>query len=454
MKGRIASDAFGEMIISAEKNWGPQTQRSLENFSIGEEKMPILLIRAYALIKKAAALTNAELNLLDQKKAELIVEVCEEIEEGDWDAEFPLSVWQTGSGTQTNMNVNEVIANLANKKSKDVLIHPNDDVNLGQSTNDTFPTAIHIAGMKQIETELHPVLDQMVIYLSNLEEKYKDTIKLGRTHLQDATPITFGQEVSAWKEMIIESQNMIVQAEEFLAKLPIGGTAVGTGLNAAPEFSKEVVSKLKEWTGLPFTENKNKFHGLSSKDAIVHVHNSLNVLAINAMKIANDIRWLASGPRSGLGEIQLPENEPGSSIMPGKVNPTQAEALTMVCVQVMGNNTTIGISASQGNFELNVYMPVIAYNFLQSIKLLSDGLSSFGERCLKELKANEFKMLENVENSLALATALTPHIGYEKASLIVQKAYKEDLSLKEAAVQSGLVTAREYEQYVDISKMI
>lgn len=450
----MEKDVFGEVAIPEDRMWGAQTQRSLENFPIGIEKMPKELIQAYALIKKAAARTNAEVGKLDKDKANAIQNVCDQILVGQWDKEFPLAVWQTGSGTQTNMNMNEVIAQIVNQKYGSKFLHPNDDVNMGQSTNDTFPTAIHIAGALEIHYQLLPTLNRVRETLKTLENRYADTIKLGRTHLQDATPITFGQEVSGWREMIQQNIQMIQQTLPSLLDLPLGGTAVGTGLNTHPAFSKQAIESIAKWTKLPFQESSNKFHGLSSKDAIVHAHGALKTLAVNAMKIANDIRWLASGPRGGFGEITIPANEPGSSIMPGKINPTQAEALTMVCVQVIGNDTTVSIAASQGNFELNAYMPVIAYNFLQSIRLLNDSLASFNQRCLKGLEANEEKMLAEVKQSLALATALSPHIGYEKASTIAQKAEQEDLTLREAAIQSEIITAEEFDKYVDLSKMI
>lgn len=451
---RIVEDSFGKMTIPPNRMWGPQTQRSLKNFSIGIEKMPEELIQAYALVKKAAAQTNAELGKLDSEKAKAIRRVCEEIISGKWEQEFPLSVWQTGSGTQTNMNLNEVIARVINMEKEEEWIHPNDDVNMGQSTNDTFPTAMHVAGVLQIEHKLLPVLEQVEETLLTLEERYQETIKLGRTHLQDATPITFGQEVSGWRTMIEQNKGMIKQSIESLLKLPLGGTAVGTGLNTPPEFSKQAIEKMAQWTEIPFVENPNKFHGLSSKDAIVHAHGSLKTLATNALKIANDVRWLASGPRSGFGEIAIPQNEPGSSIMPGKINPTQAEALSMVCVQVMGNDTTIGVAGSQGNFELNVYMPVIIYNFIQSINLLSESLESFNEKCLTGIEVDEERMSYFVENSLMLVTALSPHIGYDSATQIAKKAYEENTTLKDAAVQSGLVTAEEFDKYTDPQKMI
>lgn len=453
MNYRIEKDTLGEMKIENSKKWGAQTQRSLENFPIGKEKMPIEVVRAFAYIKKAAALTNVELEALDKEKAEAIAAACEDILNGELDDHFPLAVWQTGSGTQTNMNVNEVVAHVVNGK-EETAIHPNDDVNKGQSSNDTFPTAMQIATVMKTKETLLPALNEVKTTLMNLEKRYKETIKIGRTHLQDATPVTFGQEVSGWRGMIEQSEEMIDSALKFMYELPLGGTAVGTGLNADSAFAGEAIQKIADWTGFSFKENPNKFHGLTSKDQFVHFHGALKGLAANTMKVANDIRWLASGPRTGFGELTIPANEPGSSIMPGKVNPTQIEALTMVCTQVMGNDTTIGIAASQGNFELNVYMPVIIYNTLQSIELLADGLRSFNERCLKGLEANEEKMLELVHQSLMLVTALAPHIGYDQASKIAKSAFEKGQTLKEAALESGLVNEEEFDNYTDPSKMV
>lgn len=454
MGNRIVKDSFGKISIPGDQMWGIQTQRSLENFPIGIEKMPSELIHAYALVKKAAAKANTQVGKMDADKGDTIQFACDQLLEGQWSNEFPLSVWQTGSGTQTNMNMNEVISNIANQEFGEVFLHPNDDVNMGQSTNDTFPTAIHISAAIQIIDQLLPTLEKTAETLEDMEEQYQDTIKLGRTHLQDATPISFGQEVSGWKEMIHQNIKMIKQTIPSLLELPLGGTAVGTGLNTHPKFGEIAIMSISEWTSIPFVESSNKFHGLASKDAIVYSHGALKTLAVNLMKIGNDIRWLASGPRGGLGEITIPANEPGSSIMPGKVNPTQIEALTMVCVQVMGNDTAITVAASQGNFELNAYMPVIAYNLLQSIQLLNDGVKSFNERCLKGLKVNKEKMLSYVEESLALVTALSPYIGYEKASTIAQKANNEGITLREAAIKTNLIDIEKFDQYIDPSKMI
>ncbi|TVP91328.1 class II fumarate hydratase [Alkalibacterium sp.] len=453
MTKRMESDGFGQISIEEGSKWGPQTQRSLQNFSIGSEKMPLELIHAYALVKKMAALTNAELNLLENGKAEAIVEVCDEIINEKWNDQFPLAVWQTGSGTQTNMNVNEVIAHLASERTE-LTIHPNDDVNKGQSTNDTFPTAMHIASAALLKGKLLPVLKDVQESLGLLEDKYKETIKIGRTHLQDATPVTFGQEVSGWREMIKQNEAMINQTLNPLLSLPLGGTAVGTGLNTHSDFAEQTIRRISDAVDIPFKESPNKFHGLSSKDAFVFAHGALKALAANAMKMANDVRWLSSGPRSGLGEITIPANEAGSSIMPGKVNPTQAEALTMVCVQVMGNDTAVGIAASQGNFELNVYMPVIAHNILQSITLLSDSLALFNENCLKGITVNEEKMSELVEQSLMLVTALSPHIGYDKAGRIAKKAHEEKLTLKEAALQMQMLSEEEFDEYINPADMV
>lgn len=451
---RIVEDAYGTMKIPSKRKWGPQTQRSLENFSINDEIMPKELIQAYALVKKVVAQTNAELGKLEVDKAKEIVIVCDSIAAGKYWEEFPLSVWQTGSGTQTNMNVNEVIANIVNEKIGKQWVHPNDDVNMGQSTNDTFPTAMHLSAVRAIKEKLLPVLEKVEKTLEDLEKRHQDVIKLGRTHLQDATPITFGQEVSAWRAMIQENMTMIKSSMKPLLKLPLGGTAVGTGLNSHSELSKRAIERIASETKMDFKENPNKFHGLSSKDAVVYAHASLKTLASNSLKIANDVRWLASGPRGGFGEISIPQNEPGSSIMPGKINPTQAEALSMVCLQVMGNDTTIGIAGSQGNFELNTYMPVIIYNFIQSINLLSDSWQSFNEKCLVGISVNEEKMNDYLENSLMLVTALSPHIGYDKATEIANKAYEESLTLKEASIKSGWVTHEEFEKYVDPKKML
>lgn len=454
MSDRTEKDALGEVNIDQQNKWGAQTQRSLKNFPIGQEKMPLDVIYALAYIKKAAALTNAELGKISKKKAQAIKAACEKILSGELDEQFPLAVWQTGSGTQSNMNVNEVIAHIVKTSESSETVHPNDDVNKGQSSNDTFPTAMQIAVVLKTRNSLLPVLEEVKQSLLNLENQHKETIKIGRTHLQDAVPLTFGQEVSGWRGMIDSAQKMIDSALAFCYSLPLGGTAVGTGMNTHPDFAFEAIEKIAKWTKSPFVEQPNKFYGLTSKDQFVHFHGALKSLAANTMKMTNDIRWLASGPRTGFNELAIPANEPGSSIMPGKVNPTQIEALTMVCAQVMGNDTTISIAASQGNFELNVYMPVIVYNVLQSVELLADGLNSFNERCLKSLEANEEQMLKNVHQSLMLVTALAPHIGYDSASKIAKQAFEKGITLKEAALESGIVTKQEFEKYTDPTKMV
>lgn len=455
MMERIESDTLGEIRIAASKKWGAQTQRSLKNFPIGKEKMPLELIQAFGLIKKAAALTNSELELLDWDKAEAISDVCDELIWGMLDEEFPLSVWQTGSGTQTNMNLNEVISYVCNEeKQQKNWLHPNDDVNKSQSSNDTFPTAMQIAVVLKVKERLLPVLEKVKETLAGLSDVYKDTLKIGRTHLQDATPMAFGQEISGWLTMLEYNERMLNDALKWMYELPLGGTAVGTGLNTDPDFPEKAIQMMKRWTNEPFVQKENKFHGLSSKDQFVFFHGALKALAANVMKIANDIRWLASGPRTGFSEITLPANEPGSSIMPGKVNPTQIEALTMVCVQVMGNDTTVGIAASQGNFELNVYMPVIIYNTLQSITLLADSLDSFNQRCLIGLKADKKQMKQYVDRSLMLVTALAPVIGYDRASQCAKQAYEQSKTLKEVVLSSGLLSEKDFDKYTDPRKMV
>lgn len=454
MEYRIEKDSMGEIKVPKHHFWGAQTQRSLENFAIGTEKMPVEIIQAFALLKKAAALTNHSLDVLAQEKADLIVSVCDEILQEQWMEEFPLAVWQTGSGTQSNMNVNEVIAHIGNQRVGAPLLHPNDDVNRSQSSNDTFPTAMHIAAVLSIEERLFPAIDCLHDTFVKLANEHQTLIKSGRTHLQDATPITFGQEVSGWAEMLSQTKQMIRQSLDSLYLLALGGTAVGTGLNAPKGFDYLVASTLERLTGKPFKTSPNKFHALTSKDALVFAHGGLKALAANAMKIANDIRWLASGPRCGLGEIFIPENEPGSSIMPGKVNPTQAEALTMVAVQVMANDVAVGMAASQGNFQLNVFMPVCIYNFLQSVRLLSDALVSFNDHCAVGIVPNYPKMEENLHRSLMLVTCLNPYIGYEKAANTAKKAYKEQLSLKEACLALGYLSEEEFDRVFQPEKMI
>ncbi|MBC2323916.1 class II fumarate hydratase [Listeria booriae] len=441
---RIERDTIGEIAVPGDKFWGAQTERSRQNFKIGEEKMPREIIKAFARLKKATARSNADLGKLAQDKAEAIAAVCDRIVTGELDGHFPLVVWQTGSGTQSNMNVNEVVAFVA-----DVDVHPNDDVNMSQSSNDTFPTAMHIAAYEVIAEDLMPELAEMRRVLREKKEKYWRMVKIGRTHLQDATPLTLGQEISGWESMIRHAEKFILESSDHLLELAIGGTAVGTGLNATADFGERVAKHLEADTGYAFRSAENKFYALTSHGELNFVHGALRSLAADLMKIANDVRFLASGPRSGIGELTIPANEPGSSIMPGKVNPTQCEALTMVAAQVMGNDTTINVAASQGNFELNVYKPVIIYNFLQSVRLLADGMRSFRIHCLEGLEANEDAMQELVDRSLMLVTALNPHIGYEKAAKIAKTAFAEDLSLKEAAIRSGFVTAEQFEAWID-----
>ncbi len=453
---RIEHDSMGDVRVPEDKYWGAQTQRSLENFKIGEEKMPRELIRAFGILKAAAARANRELvcDRMTEEKFEAVIRACFEVCSGELEGNFPLAVWQTGSGTQTNMNVNEVIANRANELIGKKLIHPNDDVNMSQSSNDTFPTAMHIAARLEIKEKLLPSIDSLIESLEVLEEQNEGIIKIGRTHLQDATPIKFSQEISGWRGMLEAARAQIVSADKHLAVLALGGTAVGTGINAPKGFDFLSARYVSELTGLDFYSDENKFRALTSKDALVFAHGALKALAADLMKIANDVRWLSSGPRCGLGEIFIPENEPGSSIMPGKVNPTQCEAVTMVAVQVMGNDCAIGFAASQGNFELNVFMPVIIYNFLQSARLLSDSMSSFRDNCVIGIKANYEKMRENLNKSLMLVTALNPHIGYENAAKVAKLAHTENITLKEACISLGLLSGEEYDIIADPDKMV
>ena len=457
MEYRIEHDSMGEVRVPADKYWGAQTERSRNNFPIGagKETMPEEIIRAFALLKKAAALANLELKpeKMTEEKCGAIREAAEEILAGKLDGHFPLVVWQTGSGTQSNMNMNEVIANRGNELAGKALLHPNDDVNMSQSSNDTFPTAMHIAAAESLERVLAS-LGRLAEEMARLEGENGDALKCGRTHLQDATPILFSQEISGWRASLKKDAEMIRQAEKPLLELALGGTAVGTGLNAPAGFDTLAAAKIAEEAGLPFVTAGNKFHALTSRDEMVFAHGALKALAADLMKIANDIRWLASGPRLGLGEITIPENEPGSSIMPGKVNPTQCEQVTMVAAQVMGNDTTVGIAASQGNFELNVFMPVCAYNFLQSARLLSESMDSFRDRCVSGIRANRRKMAENVERSLMLVTALSPKIGYEKAAKTAQKAHREGTGLKEACVALGYLTETEFDECFHPEKMV
>jgi len=451
---RIEHDSMGEIKVEEDKLWGAQTQRSLENFKIGTEKMPLEIIKAFAIIKKAAALVNVELGTLDFKIAHQIVEASDEILAEKWNDQFPLSVWQTGSGTQTNMNVNEVIAFRANQILGEKLIHPNDHVNKAQSSNDTFPTAMHIATVIEIEERLIPAIQSLKGTFKCLSTKYEGIIKIGRTHLQDATPLTLGQEINGWFAMLEKSESMIKDSLKYIREIALGGTAVGTGLNTHPEFGQRVAEKISMLTGKEFITAPNKFHSLTSKDALVHTHGSMKALAADLLKIANDVRWLASGPRCGIGELSIPENEPGSSIMPGKVNPTQCEALSMVCCQVISNDVAVGFAASQGNFQLNVYMPVLIYNTLQSIRLLADAINSFNSNCATGITPNESKIKENLESSLMLVTSLNPYIGYEKAAEIAKTAFKNGTTLKKAAVELGILTEEEFDKYVDPAKMV
>ncbi len=446
MEYRIEHDSMGEVKVPANVYWAAQTQRSFKNFEIGIEKMPREITHAFGILKKAAAIANNRLGRLDDERLKGITEAATEVAEGKLDEHFPLVVWQTGSGTQSNMNANEVIANRGNEILGKKLLHPNDHVNMSQSSNDTFPTAMHIAAAVEIEDKLFPAIDTLVVTFKRLEAENEGIVKSGRTHLQDAVPIKFSQEISGWRNMLEKSKAQLTLALSGLRELALGGTAVGTGLNAPAGFAEEVAKAVSELTGKEFVTAENKFHALTSKDDITFAHGALKALAANLMKIANDVRWLASGPRDGLGEIKIPENEPGSSIMPGKVNPTQCESMTMIAVQVMGNDAAVGFAASQGNFELNVFMPVIAYNFLQSVKLLAEGITSFNKNCAVGIKANKEKMHHNLHNSLMLVTALNPYIGYENAAKTSHLAYEENISLKEACVKLGFLTAEKFDE--------
>ena len=454
MEYRIEHDTMGEVRVPADRYWGAQTQRSYENFKIGTQRMPEEIIHAFGILKKAAAQANLALGALDEERAFAIQQAADEVISGKLQDHFPLVIYQTGSGTQSNMNVNEVIANRANEILGKKLVHPNDHVNKSQSSNDTFPTAMHIAAIQAVEDRLLPALDQLADTFARLEKENTDIIKTGRTHLQDATPLTLGQEISAWYAMLTETRAMLTQSLIGVRKLALGGTAVGTGLNAPQGFAELSAQKISEITGKPFETAPNKFHALTAKDALVFCHGAMKALAADLMKIANDIRWLASGPRCGIGEITIPENEPGSSIMPGKVNPTQCEALTMVCVKVMGNDAAIGFAASQGNFQLNVFMPVLICSFLESARLLADAMHSFNLHCAKGILPNLQKIDENMNKSLMLVTALNPHIGYENAAKIAKLAHKENLTLKEAALQLRLVSEEDFAKWVDPKKMV
>ncbi|MCO7124778.1 class II fumarate hydratase [Sporolactobacillus shoreicorticis] len=458
MNYRLEHDTLGEVKVPADRLWAAQTQRSKDNFKIGWEKMPLEIVHAFAILKKSAALANQKLKTLNTEKAAAIAAASDEVISGKWDDEFPLVVWQTGSGTQSNMNMNEVLSNRANQllkeKGSDLRVHPNDDVNKAQSSNDTFPTALHIAAVQAIEDRLLPVLDELKATLDTKAREFAEVVKIGRTHLQDAVPLTVGQEISGWAFMLKESRTLIEETLNHLRGLAIGGTAVGTGLNAPAAFGDRAAKEISTTTGKKFYTSDNKFHALTSHDALVAAHGALKALAADLMKIANDVRWLASGPRCGLGELEIPANEPGSSIMPGKVNPTQAEAVTMVAVQVMGNDAAIGFAASQGNFELNVFKPVIGYNFLQSVKLLTDVMQSFNDHCVSGIKVNQEKIDYFLHHSLMLVTALNPKIGYEKSAKISKLAHQEGISLKAAAIKLGLLSSEEFDAYVKPEEMV
>ena len=458
MDYRIEHDSMGEVKVPADKYWAAQTQRSHENFEIGIgiETMPKEITHAFGILKKAAAIANNKLksDKMTDEKLEAISKACNEVIDGKLNEHFPLVVWQTGSGTQSNMNANEVIANRGNEIAGKKILHPNDDINMSQSSNDTFPTAMSIAAVLGLEDKVIPAIEVLIESFKKLEIENEGIVKSGRTHLQDATPITFSQEISGWRSSLEKDKKLIEIALPELKELALGGTAVGTGLNAPKRFDEEVAKAVSEITGKDFVSAENKFHALTSKDEIVFAHGALKALACDLMKIANDIRWLASGPRLGLGEITIPENEPGSSIMPGKVNPTQCEAVTMVAVQVMGNDAAIGFAASQGNFELNVFMPVTIYNFMQSVRLLSEAMISFNKNCVSGIKANKEKMDSNLHNSLMLVTALNPYIGYENAAKTAKYAYKNNISLKEACTTLGFLTEEKFDEVFHPEQMV
>ena len=458
MEYRIEHDSMGEVKVPADRLWAAQTQRSHENFKIGVdiETMPREITHAFGILKKAAALTNAKLRpeKMTEEKLSAISAACDEVISGALNDHFPLVVWQTGSGTQSNMNVNEVVANRGNQIAGKKLLHPNDDINMSQSSNDTFPTAMHIAAVFAIEDKLIPAAQTLIDTLCRLEKENEGIVKSGRTHLQDATPITFSQEISGWRSSLERDVELLRMAVKPLYELALGGTAVGTGLNTPRGFAEDVAASVAMLTGKPFVTASNKFHALTSKDELVFAHGAIKAMAADMMKIANDVRWLASGPRDGLGEIFIPENEPGSSIMPGKVNPTQCEAVTMVAVQVMGNDVAVGMAASQGNFELNVFMPVCIYNFLQSARLMAEAILSFNKNCAVGIKANKEKMHHNLHNSLMLVTALNPYIGYENAAKTVKKAHRENMSLKEACVELGFLTAEKFDEVFHPEQMV
>ena len=458
MDYRIEHDSMGEMKVPADRLWAAQTQRSHENFKIGVdiETMPREITHAFGILKKAAAMANAELRpeKMTEEKLKAVTAACDEVISGALNSHFPLVVWQTGSGTQSNMNANEVIANRANQIADKKLCHPNDDINMSQSSNDTFPTAMHISAVLAVEDKLIPAVEMLIATFKRLEEENEGIVKSGRTHLQDATPIKFSQEISGWRASLERDVELLKSALVPLHELALGGTAVGTGLNAPKGFDVLVAKKVAELTGKEFVTAGNKFHALTSKDEIVFAHGAIKATACDMMKIANDVRWLASGPRDGLGEIHIPENEPGSSIMPGKVNPTQCEAVTMVAVQVMGNDVAVGMAASQGNFELNVFMPVTAYNFLQSARLLAEAIVSFNNNCAVGITANKEKMHHNLHNSLMLVTALNPYIGYENAAKTAKKAFKDNISLKSACVELGFLTAEKFDEVFHPEEMV
>ena len=458
MEYRVEHDSMGEVRVPGDKYWGAQTERSRNNFPIGVglETMPREIIHAFGILKKAAAMANHALKpeKMTEEKLTVISQAADEVISGALGDNFPLVVWQTGSGTQSNMNANEVIAGRGNALAGKRLLHPNDDINMSQSSNDTFPTAMHIAAVLAMEDKLLPALDTLIETFRVLEAKNEGIVKSGRTHLQDATPIKFSQEISGWRSSLQRDRQLLVSALPYLKELALGGTAVGTGLNAPRGFDSAVAKAVSELTGKDFVTAPNKFHALTSKDELVFAHGALKALAADMMKIANDVRWLASGPRDGLGEIRIPENEPGSSIMPGKVNPTQCEQVTMVAVQVFGNDAAVGFAASQGNFELNVFMPVLAYNFLQSVRLLSDSIRSFNDHCAVGITADREKMAHNLHNSLMLVTALNPYIGYENAAKVAKKAYRDGVSLKEACVELGFLTAEKFDEVFHPEQMV
>ena len=459
MDYRIEKDTMGEVQVPADKYWGAQTQRSLENFKIGDGRMPLEIIKAFGYLKKAAAATNEELGVLTEEKAGLIMQACDEIIEGKLDEQFPLVVWQTGSGTQSNMNVNEVVANRVHVIQGNALgegqrlIHPNDDVNKSQSSNDTFPTAMHIAAYKVLMEVTIPGVKELRDTLKEKSDAFMEVVKIGRTHWMDATPLTLGQEFSGYVSQLDHGLRAVMNTLNHMSELALGGTAVGTGINTPDGYSERVAEYIAEFTELPFVTGANKFEGLAAHDAIVEAHGALKTLAVSLMKIGNDIRMLASGPRCGIGEISIPANEPGSSIMPGKVNPTQAEALTMVCGQVMGNDVAINIGGSNGHFELNVFKPMMISNFLESARLIGDACASFNDNCAIGIEPNQERIKQNLNNSLMLVTALNTHIGYEKAAEIAKKAHKEGSTLKEAALSMGYLSEKEFDEWVDPSKM-